>query len=268
MPEVSDVDLMELADGTLGEPRRELVEAELARRPELQQRLEVFRATGKALARLFDPVMQAPLPPGLLDALRDPGSPPVPHVLHLTSGMAPVKGRRRFADALNGWPFASGMAWAAAVVAVVGLGAAIWGLRSDTTDGFAIAPLSLALEKTPSGQSAALVLAGHGPGFLKPDLSFRHVDGRHCRQYEVTLEAGRGLAGYACRVGSGQWRVEKETEMTLAKVDRPGVIRPSGRDPGVKAIDDAVDSVIRGDALEADRELELIRRGWSLEGRQ
>ena len=57
MPEVSDVDLMELADGTLTGPRRRIVEAELAKHRELRERLEVFRVTGQALAQLFDPVV-------------------------------------------------------------------------------------------------------------------------------------------------------------------------------------------------------------------
>lgn len=267
MPEVSDVELMELADGALVEPRRQFVEVELARRPELQQRLAVFRVTGKALGRLFDPVMEASLPPTLIETIRHGGS---ARALHLISEAAPARKPGRFADALSvtGWRFSSGMAWAATVAAVVGLGAVFWSLRSDSVSGLAAAPLALALQTTPSDQSAGLVLPGYGPGVLKPDLSFQHVDGRYCRQYEVSFATGSGLVGYACSAGNGGWRIEKEVEMAPAKVDQPGVIRPAGPHPNVKAIDDAVDGIIRGDALETDKVLALIRSGWPLQGKQ
>lgn len=275
MPEVSDVDLMELADGTLIEPRRSLVEAELARNPELQARLEIFRVTGSALARVFDPVMGAPVPPRLLEALGGRGTTQTQHVLHLTA--APVGSNRRlkFADVTRLWPFSSGvvgggLAWAAVAVAVLGLGALSWSVRSNHADNIATS-LSTALERTPSRQTAAVVLEGRGSGTLEPDLSFRHVDGNYCRQYEVRFDAGGGLAGYACRVAEGRWQVEKEADFTSAspKPPRHGEIRPSGRrDPSTKTIDDAVDKVAIGDALQPSQELELISRGWTSNDRQ
>jgi hypothetical protein len=160
------------------------------------------------------------------------------------------------------------MAFAAALMAVVGMGAAMWSLQSDSGSGFVAAPLALALEKTPSARTAGLELPGYGPGLFKADLSFQHVDGRYCRQYELSFESGSGFAGYACGAGSGRWRIEKEAEVTPTKADVPGVIRPAGENPGVKAIDDAVGNVIRGDAIEPDKELALIRRGWQVDGKQ
>ena len=70
MPEVSDVDLMRLADGTLADPRLSAVEAEVAARPELQQQLEAYLATGKALAQLFGPIAEAPVPERLLATIQ------------------------------------------------------------------------------------------------------------------------------------------------------------------------------------------------------
>jgi hypothetical protein len=160
------------------------------------------------------------------------------------------------------------MAWAAALVAVVGVGTALWSLRSDNGDGFAAGSLALALEKAPSAQTAGVNLPGYGPGVFKADLSFQHVDGRYCRQYELSFESGSGFVGYACGAGNGRWHIEKEAEVTPAKAEVPGVIRPAGQGPGVKAIDDAVGNIIRGDALEPDKELALIRRGWLVEGKQ
>lgn len=266
MPEISDIELMELADGTLSEPRRRIVETELAGRPDLQERLEVFRVTGKALARLFDPVVEASVPPRLLETIEHGGPAPNQRVLHFASGTGRSTRQGKFAGGLSmtGWAFSSGMALAAGLVAVVALGVAVWSLQSNEVSGFAAAPLAQALEKTPSAQTAGLALAGHGPGVLKPDLSFLHVDGRYCRQYELSFETGTGLAAYACTAGDGKWRIEKEAEMTPVTASKPGAVRPAGN-PGVKLIDDAVGTVIRGDVLEPDRELALIRRGWSPE---
>jgi hypothetical protein len=264
MPEVSDVDLMELADGTLTGPRRRIVEAELAKHPELQERLEVFRVTGQALAKLFDPVVRAPLPSGLLEAIQHTAPAHASRVVPFTRS----KGRVEVQPPARSWALSSGMVLAAALVAAVGIGAAIWSLQSDSGSGFVATPLALALEKTPSARTAGLELPGYGPGVFKADLSFQHVDGRYCRQYELSFESGSGFAGYACGAGNGRWRIEKEAEVTLTKADVPSTIRPAGQNPGVKAIDDAVGSVIRGDALEPDRELALIRRGWQVEGKQ
>lgn len=265
MPEVSDVDLMELADGRLAEPRRRAVEAEVTKDPELQERLEAFRATGTALAHLFDPVMEASLPSALLETVRGAVPTPAPRVLHLIAGTEPVKGRQRVdRAAVNGWRF-SGMAWAAGLVAAVSLGAAVWALQPNGASNLAAASLASALETTRSGQTAGVSLPGHGPGSLKLELSFLHVDGRYCRQYAMSLESGTGFAGYACRVGTG-WHVEKEAEIAPSKVDLPGVIRPAGPSPAAKAIEDAVGNVIRGDPLEPDSELALIGRGWPSSG--
>jgi hypothetical protein len=271
MPEVSDIELMELADGTLAEPRRRIVETELAGRPDLQERLEVFRVTGKALARLFDPVVEASVPPRLLETIEHAGPAPSQRVLHFASGTERATRQKRFAGGLPvaGWAFPSGIALAAGLVAVVALGTAIWSLQplqpSEVSGRLAAAPLALALDKTPSAQTAGLVLAGRGPGVLKPDLSFLHVDGRYCRQYELSFETGNGLAAYACTAGDGRWHIEKEAEMTPVRTNEPNAIRPAG-ESGVKIIDDAVGTVIRGDVLEPDRELALIHRGWSSEG--
>jgi hypothetical protein len=270
MPEVSDVDLMELADGTLAGPRRRIVEAELAKHPELQERLEVFRVTGQALAQLFDPVVRAPLPSALLETIRHAAPASASRVVPFapSKGRVDALGRSSGAPSTRGWALSAGMALAAAVVAVVGVGAAIWSLRSGNGDGFVAAQLALALETTPSARTAGLELPGYGPGVFKADLSFQHVDGRYCRQYELSFESGSGFVGYACGAGNGRWRIEKEAEVTPTKADAPGVIRPAGQNPSAKAIDDAVGSVIRGDALEPDRELALIRRGWQVEGKQ
>jgi len=270
MPEVSDVDLMELADGTLTGPRRRIVEAELAKHRELRERLEVFRVTGQALAQLFDPVVKAPLPSALLEAIQHTAPAHASRVVPFTRSKGRVEVQGRIADAPSrcSWALSSGMALAAALVAVVGMGAAIWSLQSDGGSGFVAAPLALALETTPSARTAGLELPGYGPGVFKADLSFQHVDGRYCRQYELSFESGSGFVGYACGAGNGRWRIEKEAEVTPTKADVPGVIRPAGQNPSVKAIDDAVGSVIRGDALEPDRELALIRRGWQVDGKQ
>jgi len=265
MPEVSDVDLMELADGTLPEPRRRMVEAELARHPELRQRLEAFLVTGKALARLFDPVIDAPLPPGLLGTIeRDPS--PAPRVLPFATDHAAARRQRAAVRPGWGWAFASGMSLAATVVAVVGVAAVIWTLQPEGDSRLAAGALALALEKAPSYQKTELSLAGYGLGVARSDLSFQHVDGRYCRQYVVGFKTGGGFVGYACSAGQGRWRIEQEIEIAAGDSALTEALRPAGPHPAFEAIDEAAGKVSRGDALASDQELAVMRRGWTAEG--
>lgn len=277
MPEVSDIDLMELADGTIDEARRRMLEAELAKRPELRHRLEAFIATGKALQRLFDPVMEAPVPPGLVAAIEEPER-PAPRVLHFGAARPPARERT--------WHWISrstfSMAMAAGVAAAVAIAAALYALQ-PAGDGelaatqLAAVPLALALEKTPSDRRTSLTLDARGSGELRIESTFQHVDGRYCRQYELLLEGRRGFFGYACRVGNGHWRIEKELPSALARnMQAPAegsadakVLRPAVEerlaDPSLKAIDAAIEAVARGDNVLLEREQSLIRSGWRSE---
>jgi hypothetical protein len=137
------------------------------------------------------------------------------------------------------------------------------------------ASMALALESTPSGKSADVVLDGLESGRLKLESSFEHVDGRYCRQYELSFAtSGRGFIGYACRVGDVRWRIEKEfakaieqkPEVPTGKDDAPRTLKPANADPSLKALDDLINAIARGDNLLLDKEQTLIGNGWRSDG--
>jgi len=261
MPEVNDVDLMELADGMLSEPRRSVVEAEISADPELQARFQAFLVTGKALARLFDPVADAPVPERLTSAvLQGAASLPRRPLAHARSSAS---------ERLKNWLAARSIGWRlppaavlASLVCVAGVGAAIfWMLQKDRSFmGLAPQQLAAALEATPSDRVADLTLAG-GKASIRPELSFQNVDGRYCRQYYLALESRQAFSGYACRTPSGEWNVEMDAPAPVRRDAGSGEVRPASADT-VKAVEDAVHAAMAGDAIQADREQELILKHW------
>lgn len=64
--QVSDAEIHALADEQLQESRRTDVEAYLAEHPEAAARVTEYRRLNQALHRLYDPVMEEPVPPELL----------------------------------------------------------------------------------------------------------------------------------------------------------------------------------------------------------
>jgi hypothetical protein len=263
MPGVSDIELMELADGTLSEARRAAVEQALAASPEMQERLQAFLVTGRALSRLFDPVAGAPIPEQLRQVVLY-GAPS--DALHLLP-----KRRASAGGSLRDWlaSWSDGLKWRlppAAVMAslacAVGLGAALyWIQRPETFVGPAPHPLAWALETTPSDRVAKLALDTHGSAELRPELSFQRRDGRFCRQYYLTLDSGQAFSGYACRIQPGQWQVEMDAPTQLIKSGGPGEVRPASP-VTVKAIEDAVHAAMAGDAIQIEREQRLILNHW------
>jgi surface antigen len=262
---VSDVELMQFADGTLDPEVRARVEAELARSQALRERLDAFVVTGRSLARLFDPLVEAPVPDRLLKTLMQPdGS--TPQRQYRSGGALWQRLRDLIADSSVSAPWRlAPAACAAAVLGVVAVGAgAIWGLRPSLPDSL-VGPTSeamaLALERTPSAGRSRFSLAARGNASLEPTFSFQHRDGRFCRQYEMALTGGKGFIGFACRSPDGSWIVERDVVASVRHDDGPDGIRTAGK-PSVQAIEDAVEGVMVGDPIEKDREQALIQGGW------
>lgn len=266
MLEVSDVDLMRLADGTLAEPRLSAVEAEVAVRPELQQQLEAYLATGKALAQLFVPIAEAPVPERLLATIHSAPA-AASRTLHRAQARSPrTAGRGWLAGLLQPDWRLSPMAAAAALTCVAAIGAAIT-LTEPRNSMVGTAPeaLAAALEKEQTQPKGANIdWPGSSGARIVVDLSFKHKDGRFCRQYYLGLDHDtRAYAGFACSDGNGNWRVQMDEAVPVRTASKSGDYRPSEGPTG--AIDEAVDKVMVGDALEITRERALIQQGWPRE---
>jgi hypothetical protein len=263
MPGVSDVDLMQLADGTLGPADRKRVEGELAQDPDLRERLDAFLATGKVLAHLFEPVVRAPVPDRLVDVILRPDNLP-PRTLHRQGPTRRGGLRDLFARRLPSLDWAlSPATLAAAIVCAIALGASIfWAVRPDSLVGVAPEVVARALEGTPSGERSAFTLVLRGAASLEPSFSFQHRDGRYCRQYELALGGGRGFVGFACRSATGDWQIERDAVAAVRHDEgSKTTIKPAGTS-AAQDIEDAVDRVMVGDPLESERELRLMRGGW------
>lgn len=267
MREVSDIELMRLADGTLEEPRLSAVEAEVAARPELQDQLEAYFLTGKALAQLFVPIADAPIPERLLAAVQS-GPAPAPRILHFAASHRPAPvaslAREWLAALLQPDWRLSPMATAAALTCAVAIGTAITLTEPPTFVGPAPAALAEALEKKPANRDGVVIgWLDSREAVFAAEYSFKHKDGRFCRQYYLGLD-NSAFVGFACSDGHGNWHVEKDAAAAVRTASKMGDVRPSER-PGVAAVEAAVDKVIAGDSLEEARELALIQQGWPRE---
>jgi hypothetical protein len=268
MLEVSDVDLMRLADGTLAEPRLSAVEAEVAAHPVLQEQLEAYLVTGKALADLFSPIAEAPVPERLLATIR-PGASEPSKLLHraVSQRNASAASRLRdwFATVLQPEWRLSPMAAAAALTCVAAIGAAITLTEPQTFVGPASGALADALEKVPTNPDGTPIGWPSSGATFVVDLSFKHKDGRFCRQYYLGLNNDtRAFVGFACSDGNGNWSVEKDAASPVRTAQKPNEIRPS-EGHGVAAVEKAVDQIIVGDSLDSTREQALIQQGWPRE---
>lgn len=266
MPEISDIELMQFADGMLDVAAQEMIEVELARSPELRERLEAFLITGKTLARLFEPVVKAPIPDRLTETILQSS------VAHSTQALhKEVQPRLRdlFSlfppDLLSAiWrPSTAVLVTALTCAVCVGVGV-MWAVRSDTLVGPAAETMAQALETIPSGSKKEFALASRGAASLKPISTFRHRDSRYCRQYELALSVGRGFVGFACRDADGAWQIERDVVTIVNHDEKSETVRPAAP-AGVQIIDDAIEKVAIGDSIEKESEQILIQGGWRAE---
>lgn len=134
---ISEAQLHALADGVLPQAQRAAVDAHLRAHPEDAARVDAWREQNRQLRALFDPVLDEPVPPDLLQA----ASPP---------------------SANGAWQHHA-MQAAAAIVLVIAGGAGGWLLRGDGGDmrTTSASPMSLA-------RSAAIAHAVYTPEVRHP----------------------------------------------------------------------------------------------------
>lgn len=115
-------------------------------------------------------------------------------------------------------------------------------------------PFSDALEKTPSGQLAAL----DDGAALTPLLSFQSGDGRFCREFAYSAGTSE-RGGIACRDAAG-WTVEAWGEGAGALPDPGEIALANGAD--TRSLDETYRALGASDPITAERESDLIKQGW------
>jgi hypothetical protein len=250
---ITEMEIMEYADGVLAPERRPVVRAALAKYPELMQLLETFIFTRDRLKDVYDEVLELPPHEPLLTRLLPPVPPPAP------------RRRRGLGTLIDTW-FGSPARTAFALAAVSAVVLAAWLLlirpvgydfATFGEKGFVASPeLQRALDTTPMGKSARI---GRGLS-VKLQLTFSRQHEIWCRELDVMFGSGRQSRALACRSEDGIWSVAVGAEAQRI-ADSPGETGAAARRSGI------VDGARKGikdsnDALSSEEEDGLIKDGW------
>lgn len=232
--------LMAFADGELDEPTRGELERELVADPALRQRVARMRSQRDRLAAAFAPVLDEPMPERLATLLRPAALPPT------VADLGPAREQRRRMPTWAQW---GGIA--AGVLVGVLVGAQFD--RLAASPGVALRDGKLvadgAIRDALASQLASAPVAG-GP--VAVQLSFIDKSGAYCRTFSTAA-----VAGLACRQ-QDRWAVQ--TLVTAEAAPEGGVRQAASALP--RAVLDAVDQRIAGDALDAARERQARDQGW------
>lgn len=245
----SEETLMAYADNELDSETRSAVEAAMEADPEIARRVARHKALRGQLRATFDKVLDEPSPQRLVDAARG-----VPAVRR-EGNVIPL---RRKAPPRRTWPQWASLA-ATLVVGVI-IGHAL--LRTPTSgspvttsrDGQLLASGSLA--QSLSDQLASTQTPDTP---VKIGVSFKSKAGAYCRTF--TMSESTALAGLACRDHS-DWRVQVLTQ-SAQHAQQEGTYRHAGSEMP-RAVMQAVDDSIAGEALDARAEAAARDQHWSI----
>jgi len=259
---ITEMEIMEYADGVLAPARRPVVRAALAKYPELMQLLETFIFTRDRLKDVYDEVLELPPPEPLLARLL----PPVP---------APAPRRRRGLGTLIDTWFGTPARTAFALAAVCAVVLAAWLLLSQPA-GYDLATfgergnvaspqLKRVLDRTPQGET---VRVSKGLS-IRPRSTFNTEQGTRCREIDVIFPNRMETAALACRGSDGAWRLPliptppATTYETAGKnKDKPPQQSGSAVDEGSEMLAGAKRQIGSRDVSPGGEKI-LIEKGWA-----
>ncbi len=229
-------------DGTMEGAALAAFEAELEQDETLAEEVARFAANDDLLRAAFDAPMQESVDAAMLERMGlgsvkadDQSLPSTP----LAANDNPPFWKRWQ------WPVGGAIAASIALIAVLQSGQVPRGESEFAT----------ALDSAPS---ATVVQLASGSS-ITPRLTFTASDGRYCREYLQTGEAG-SETGIACR-GDGGWQIEATTRGGEALPGSGGIVAASGENP--VGLDAAYARLGASDPLNAETERSLIKRKWS-----
>jgi hypothetical protein len=275
-PMLSDEVLMAYADRELPEPEAIAVSEIAVRDPAIAGRIAMFKASRKVLSAVFDPVLDAPVPQRLTDAVqalgRENGARHSDRPRRQTGSGAVRPGgwRQRARVSLpgvaawsRGWRQLAVAASVASFLGIVGgwlLASSGWWQDESTSLAAQVAslpePVLDALDRLPSGERATARFDGLGVAELLPIASYEN-GGSVCREFEISRSSADGpqaVRGVVCR-SDGRWLLKALADLTTSKT--PGdVYRPASGG------EDLAPVLGLGRSMSQQDERQFLANGW------
>lgn len=277
MANVTDEMLMAYADGTLSVLAAAKVEAFLQSHPDARQRIEMFRATGAPLSKLYEQPIMEPVPDRLRDfVLNYPLNNGRSKTLLLREQSQSIVSKARgFVKTLGVWlnrppPLTRGQLAAATAVGLavaVGAGRFLNSPQATPPDLvafenghiYANGPLHDVLDKEVSGHETRISGIRNEAVIMRATLTFKSKEMSYCREYEIVTPDHGHFNGLGCRDRDGKW--ELTAHLPSSPPPKEGLKTAHG--PESAALDQIVESLIEGDALGGAEERALIRSHWN-----
>jgi hypothetical protein len=244
--ELPDETLMAYADGELDEATRRAVEEAMKSDPDVAARVAAHRALRSRLSAAFDRVLDEPTPQRLQASA---AGTPTATVADLAAARAARQAAPARRSAWKQWT-----AIAASVLLAVFVGRnVLQSLDSEhVVERGARLYASGALEQALSQQLSG---APSDDRRIAVAATFRNQANEYCRAFNTA--APQSLSGVACRRDDG-WRIQMLTQSAGAETSE---YRQAGTQlPAIVA--QTVESMMSGDALDAEEEAAARARGW------
>lgn len=244
---VTDEELVAFLHGELEPGRAAEVEAALNDDPELAVRAETLDRQDELVRQAFAPILDAPVPAGMTNALLASDSDPDSNIVSLAEAR-----KARVPRSMSGWGWPQFGAMAASLALGIFAGPALLGGGDGASRSLVVADsghlamtpaLVAVFDSAASGERVEVA----GLGQLQVDISFRDLDSNLCRQAQLSQgDATHDLV--ACRSASG-WQVEALGTRSAGA----GEFRTASGD-AAPAVVAAVDAMIDGDPLVGEDE--------------
>jgi anti-sigma factor RsiW len=265
--------VMAYVDGELAPADAAAFDARLAQEPALAGAVARERALRASLQSAYAPVLDEPMPAGLLDLLAIPDDAAKAPPLHAVAAAAPAANETLPRDASDihraALPHARRWAWpqfgamAACLVLGIVFGTRVLAPHAASGDGD-----TLALNVAPDG---AITAQGALRNALEQDVAGTVLDPNakvgvgltfrdHAKQYCRTFTLDSASSGIACRQSEG-WVVAHLEHARNAREGEAGGYRTAAS-PLSPTLLQAIDAMREGDTLDASAENAAKARGW------
>lgn len=241
---ISDEKLSAFLDAELPEREMEAIRQAIGNDETLANRLAELAMVDEQLAQHYAAIDARPLPDAIADLLAS-----APAETRQSAPSATIIAFPLWKKIHRGLQQHAAVAACTALVVGFGLAQLMPGNR-DAYPGDWNA-LTAALDTATSGTEQALGSGQH----LKPRLTFINEQGQFCRQF-VLRDSNMSTETIACRVGD-KW--QPGIAVYTQTVSRDGDYQTA---TSSSVLDQVLDDMMQGDALDAQAEAQAIQRGW------